>query len=243
MSGRRRLPPNSFNRWKSADKENYKLCNARASRLPLLLATSTSRTSRFVDSWPNWRFKIKIRLTSIYLKRNEAPEGLWDGSQAYQPFVWRAVLVSLCTQTKAVYQYSHLISRDALVNVIKLLASSTWPANPNVNHKTLSSGPNIIKILTLHVPASPDYVVQSDLLLPPQPDAFERIPLGWCQLLSGWRKQKLEKCVIVGSSARRYQQTLNYELLFCYQATQANKNNCPQFLSRKLILSVETCCC
>lgn len=39
--------------------------------------------------------------------------------------------------------------------------------------------------LTLHVPASPDDVVQSDLVLPPQPDAFEAIPLGRCQLLSG----------------------------------------------------------
>jgi len=35
------------------------------------------------------------------------------------------------------------------------------------------------------VPASPDYVVQSDLVLPSQSDAFEAIPLRRCQLLSG----------------------------------------------------------
>lgn len=39
--------------------------------------------------------------------------------------------------------------------------------------------------LTLHVPASPDDVVQSDLVLPSQPDSFEAIPLGRRQLLSG----------------------------------------------------------
>lgn len=42
-----------------------------------------------------------------------------------------------------------------------------------------------MKILTLHVPASPDDVVQSDLVLPSQPDPFEAIPFGRCQLLSG----------------------------------------------------------
>lgn len=42
-----------------------------------------------------------------------------------------------------------------------------------------------MKTLTLHVPASPDDVVQSDLVLPPQPDPFEAIPFGRCQLLSG----------------------------------------------------------
>lgn len=42
-----------------------------------------------------------------------------------------------------------------------------------------------MKTLTLHVPASPDDVVQSDLVLPSQPDPFEAIPFGRCQLLSG----------------------------------------------------------
>lgn len=39
--------------------------------------------------------------------------------------------------------------------------------------------------LTLHVPASPNYVVQSDLVLPSKSDAFEAIPFRRCQLLSG----------------------------------------------------------
>lgn len=39
--------------------------------------------------------------------------------------------------------------------------------------------------LTLHVPASPNYVIQSDFVLPSQSDAFEAIPLRRCQLLSG----------------------------------------------------------
>lgn len=39
--------------------------------------------------------------------------------------------------------------------------------------------------LTLHVPAPPYHVVQSNLVLPSQPDPFEPIPLGRCQFLSG----------------------------------------------------------
>lgn len=42
-----------------------------------------------------------------------------------------------------------------------------------------------VHFLTLHVPASPYHVVQSNLVLPSQPDSFEPIPLGRCQFLSG----------------------------------------------------------
>jgi len=35
------------------------------------------------------------------------------------------------------------------------------------------------------MPAPPDHIVQSNLVLPPQSDSFEAVPFRRCQLLSG----------------------------------------------------------
>lgn len=43
----------------------------------------------------------------------------------------------------------------------------------------------VFSILTLHVPTPPDHIIEPYLVLPSKPDAFESIPLGRRQLLSG----------------------------------------------------------
>lgn len=59
--------------------------------------------------------------------------------------------------------------------------------------------------LTLHMPAAPDNIVQADLLLPAQPDAFEGVPFGRRQLLPG---KKVANVRDVSSTRPELQETV-----------------------------------
>lgn len=94
--------------------------------------------------------------------------------------------------------YLYIDIKIILPNFIAISEVYIW----NISRKLISSSSSIyyvyilrafrvvvlcshVHFLTLHVPASPYHVVQSNLVLPSQPDSFEPIPLGRCQFLSG----------------------------------------------------------